>query len=257
MKTTETQTLSDTQKKVLDFVHKFSDSNAEHIANGTQLNKLIVFKAVKVLAGKGLIKKSTWPDDPDTYKLPIDDLSKSNAAVNKSAKTIAVVEEKSTNVSSKKSAKTEKVDEEKVALPKTNAVKKGTVSKENDEVALPKAGGRDTSKFRFNSETFSKSRLVHAVISKYVLDHPKITLTALQDVFKSQELQKRYGIVVEILKAKRFCEGGRERHFMKNPIKLGVDKKVVIVVSNQWSSELLIPFLKIAKSLNYQIKQQP
>lgn len=257
MKTTETQKISDTQKKVLDFVHKFSDSNAEHIAIGTQLNKLIVFKAVKGLTEKGLLIKSSWANDPDTYKLPIDHAKKTNADENKPAKPVAIVEEKISNVSGKKSAKTEKVDEEKVALQKTNTVKKGIVSKENDEVALQKTGGRDTSKFRFNSETFSKSRLVHAVISKYVLDHPKITLTALQDVFKSQELQKRYGTVVEISKAKRFCEGGRERHFMKNPIKLGADKKVVVVVSNQWSSELLNPFLKIAKSLNYQIKQQP
>src|ERR1035437_4766636 len=114
MKTTETQKPTEVQQKVLDYVQKFSNSNAEFIVSGTQMNKLLVGKILKGLTEKGLLIKSSWPDSPDTYKLPIDDLSKPKAAENKLAKTAAIAEEKITGAIGKKSTKTEKVDEEKV-----------------------------------------------------------------------------------------------------------------------------------------------
>ena len=252
MKTTETQKLPETQQKVLDFIHKFSDSNVDYIADGTQLNKLLVFKAVKVLADKKLLVKSE--NNPVTYKLPIDDAKKPNTSELKSIKTEANADEKGTNVSGKKSAKIEntaKVEKEIIAGFKTESKKKETAVKGNDEVALPKTGGRDTSKLKFNGELYGKGKLVLAVVKKYMEDNPKTTFAKLKEVFPDT-LQPRYGMIEEVNKAKKIS-ADRDRYFLKpeDLIKVG-DKK--IAVTNQIGANNLPPVLKQFRALGYTIK---
>jgi hypothetical protein len=67
MKTTETQNISATQQKVLDHISKFSDATADLIASATGMNRLLVFKTVKVLSDNGLVKISDTK--PSTYKI--------------------------------------------------------------------------------------------------------------------------------------------------------------------------------------------
>lgn len=214
------QAVQTNEEKVILFLEKFSDSPVDIISSGTGVFKLQVHKVLKALKEKGKITANA-DVEPISYSL-----------VGSSTKTAKA---------------TVPVKKEKAAASNTA----------EDEEPIVKSTGRDVSKYRFGTENYSKSRLVQAVIAKYVEQHPKVTLAKLQEVFQSDVLQKRYGTVVEISKAKKFSENGRDRHFVKLPsdrIKLA-DKKVV-VVSSQWSAELLNPFLKIAKSLNFQIKRQ-
>jgi hypothetical protein len=126
--------------------------------------------------------------------------------------------------------------------------------KEEDELGPKTFTGRDNSKYSFNGENgLGKSRVVLAVIRQYVKDHPKGSLTKLQEVFDSKTIQPRFGVIEEISKAKTHIKNKRERHFFKESdiLKVG-DKKCV--VTNQWSAEALKPILKIAKDLGYKIQ---
>lgn len=124
---------------------------------------------------------------------------------------------------------------------------------ECEEELKPKSGGRNTDKFIFKKQSYSKSRLVLEVLKSFIADHPNYTLEEIQNTWKSDELQKRYGTIVEVSKAKKFCEGDRERHFMKDVLTVGSKR---VVVSNQWSETLLIGFLEIADSLKYRIARE-
>ena len=126
-------------------------------------------------------------------------------------------------------------------------------AKEEEEDLGPKNSLRDTSKFSFGGEQFTKGRLVHAVIKKHVETNKKITLAKLQEIFKSTEIQPRFGVIMEITKAKKLSQD-RDRYFLKagEPIRLSDGKS--ICVTNQWSAENLKPFLKVARSLGHNIR---
>jgi hypothetical protein len=212
----QTKPLTETQQLVFNFLseERNANSNAELIESCLpSLNKLTILKTLKGLIEKGFIIKSN--EAPSTY-------------------TIAVVIE----------------DDEKIK--KENSMKKETKKKESDEVVL-QTSGRNTSKFIFNKMTLSKSRLVLEVLKQFIADHEDYTLEQVQETWKSDELQKRYGTIVEVSKAKKFCESGRERHFMKDVLTVGKKK---VVVCNQWSEELLQPFLKTASSLKHKITRE-
>ena len=123
-------------------------------------------------------------------------------------------------------------------------------TKASDEVYL-KTGNRDTSKLKFQGQEYGKGQLVLAVVKAHVEKNPRMTLSKLREIFPD-ELQPRYGTIQEVSKAKKLSSD-RDRFFLKPEqiLKVG-DKKVA--VSNQWGSNNLPPFLKVAKSLGYHIK---
>jgi hypothetical protein len=130
---------------------------------------------------------------------------------------------------------------------------KESVPKEPDEVHLPSTG-RDTSKYIVGKTPYPKSRAVLETVKQYVKDHPRISLQTLQTTFKSSELQKRYGTIVEINQAKKIiASSGRPRHFINDVLTVGGKK---VVVSNQWNTELFERFQKISAGLKYSIKKQ-
>jgi hypothetical protein len=220
------------EDKVLEFLSKFSPASAGVIETGTGIFKLNVYKIMKKLteSGKVLIDKEGKP--------PIYSLANKADETGKAGKKDATA----------KKEKTEKIDKKPV-------VKKATIFKD-DEVALTKEGGRDVSKFIFNKVAYPKSRCVLEVIRQYAKDHPKITLQILQTVFKSNDLQKRYGTIVELYAAKKFeTSSGRPRHFMKSTDIINVNGRKV-VVSNQWDANNFEAFRKICTSLKYTIKKQ-
>jgi hypothetical protein len=120
---------------------------------------------------------------------------------------------------------------------------------ENEEVVTP-SKGRNNDKFKFNGQEYGKGRLVLAVIRQYVED-TKPTLKQTLDAFP--DVLKRFGSHQEIEKA-RELSGARDRYFFKEEDQIKLKDKKVIVVCNQWTSENIQPFLKIARSLGYKIK---
>lgn len=182
MKTTETQ------QKILDFIEKFNDTTAELISSGTGMNKLHVFKTVKVLAENNLIKISE--SNPPTYEFL------------------------------KAEIKNEKPDQKKtIKSPITKNITE-------DEVAL-KSDGRDTSKLKFNGELYGKGRLVLAVVKKYVEDNPRTTITKLKEIFPD-ELNKKYGCIQTVEKARKISVDRERFFLKaEDLIKVG-DKKVAV-----------------------------
>ncbi len=128
---------------------------------------------------------------------------------------------------------------------------------EEEEGLGPKSyTGRDNTKYAFNGQDkLSKGRLVHAVIKKYTESNPKASLTKLEEVFDSQKIQPRFGVIAEHSAAKKMTKNNVDRYFLKpeDILKVG-DKK--IAVCNQWSADTLKPFLKIAASLGMKIKAE-
>jgi len=113
-----------------------------------------------------------------------------------------------------------------------------------------KTKGRDTSKLKFLGKEYFKGPLVLAVIEHYCQVN-KTTLAKLKELFPD-EMQPRYGTIQLLNTAKKLSEG-KPRFFLKPEqlIKVGDAK---IAVCNQWTSTNLIPFLKVAKKLGYNIK---
>lgn len=211
------ETKESQEEKVVGFIQKFTRCSAGVIATGTGIFKLNVHKVLKKLIENGKVSVDD-KTDPPTYSLVA------------------------------KAGENNKTDKQPV-------VKKAVV-KEKDEATLNKEGGRDTSKYIFNKIAYPKSRAVLEVIRQYVKDHPKITLQILQTVFKSNDLQKRYGTIIELYAAKKFeTSSGRPRHFLKSTDIINVNGRKV-VISNQWDANNFEEFKKICTSLKYTIRKQ-
>lgn len=115
----------------------------------------------------------------------------------------------------------------------------------------PKATTRDSSKYKFEGDEYGKGPLVRAVVSKYVEDNPKTTYKQLKEVFPD-ELLKRFGIFQDERTAKEIAHKGK-RYFEK-PEQMIKLKDRYIVVCNQFTLANIQPFLKVAKTLGYNIK---
>lgn len=112
-----------------------------------------------------------------------------------------------------------------------------------------KAGG-DVSQYTFNGRSYGKGPVVRAVVAQYVADHPEITYKELKEVFPD-DLLKRFGIFQDQKKAKEIANNGN-RYFTK-PEQIIKLKDREVVVCSQFTLENLQPFLKVAKSLGYEI----
>ena len=213
---TKLETKESQEEIVLRFIEKSTKCSVIEIASGTNIFKLNVHKILKKLIESGKVSVDN-KTDPPTYSL-----------INRVGENI----------------NTDKI------------LKKVSVVKVKDEVALTQEGGRDTSKYIFNKIAYPKSRAVLEVIRQYIKDHPKITLQILQTVFKGNDLQKRYGTIIELSAAKKFeTSSGRPRHFIKPTDIINVNGRKV-VVSNQWDATNFEEFRKICAGLKYQIKKQ-
>lgn len=150
---------------------------------------------------------------------------------------------------------TKKTDAKEEKKADKKEAEKAEVAKTEEESDLgPKTpSGRDNSRYTFNGEkNLPKGKLALAICKQYVKDNPKTTLAKMQEVFKSKDIQPRYGVIEEISKAKKHTINNRERFFFKEAdvIKVGTQKAVV---TNQWALFTLTPLLKIAKELGYKV----
>ena len=127
---------------------------------------------------------------------------------------------------------------------------KTQVETTDDEEVTTVSKGRDNSTFKFLGMDYKKGPCVREVVRKYVEDH-KPSLKQLKDAFPD-ELLKRFGVWQEEDTAKSI-QGARDRYFWKEEHQIKVKGKI-IVVSNQWTSANIQPFLKAARALGYKIK---
>jgi hypothetical protein len=154
-----------------------------------------------------------------------------------------------------KKAPAKKVAVKKVAK-KATAVKKAAPVKKAPAKAKRTADNfnRDFGRVKFNGETFSKGRAVHALVVAFV-EKKNPTLAQLKDAFPDT-LVKNYGVVQEISKAKKFSHNGVHRYYLgKEDFIVTKDGKTV-VTTNQFSSENIKPVIKHAKPLGFTLTPQ-
>jgi hypothetical protein len=114
---------------------------------------------------------------------------------------------------------------------------------------------KDFSKYLFEGKTYGKSRLVLAVVQKYVEDYHPTTFDELESAFPSS-IQGSLGVVrrVEDVSDKYKGIGGVKRYFVDDVIYLASGEQVI--VCTQWSASNLEKFIEYAiLGLGYQIEK--
>jgi hypothetical protein len=93
----------------------------------------------------------------------------------------------------------------------------------------PQTSSKDFSKYLFEGKTYGKSRLVLAVVKKYVEDHQPATFTELKDAFPDA-LQGSLGVVRRIgdVSDKYKGIGGVKRYFVNDVIRLMSGELVIV-----------------------------
>ncbi len=211
---------------VLEFIKSNPGSSVEAITVGIKSSDILVRGAIKTLATDGAIIAD---QDTGAYSF------------NSEGKSTQVEEQKVTPASADKKAQQKS-------------------SKKEDDDLGPKnvnPGGRNNNRYRFGEErNLPKGRLVLALVRAYVDKNPKVSLTKLKEVFHSEELQPRFGVIAELSIAKGFSKNKVDRFFVKNAddvIKLGNAR---IAVCNQWSLDGINKLLKIvaAHPIGFKVK---
>jgi hypothetical protein len=117
------------------------------------------------------------------------------------------------------------------------------------------SSGRDLTKYIFEGEIYPKNRLVHAVVSAYIRDHPQTTFSQLKEAFPD-ELHTIFGVFAEVSYAKsRTDRSGRPRYFLKQEELLKTEDGIHIAVCSQWGLPGMHPFLQRARELGYVIEK--
>jgi hypothetical protein len=112
----------------------------------------------------------------------------------------------------------------------------------------------DKTKYIFEQQVFGKSRLVLAVIRKYVETKPTTTFSDLEKAFP-KKLQGAYGCFDTDEKAEKIFEDtGRKRHFL-NPEEVITLRDVKIAVCTQWGIGNIGSFIETAKRLGLSIEE--
>ncbi|MGP8215469.1 MAG: hypothetical protein ACLQQ4_07895 [Bacteroidia bacterium] len=202
--------------KIIDDVLEFIKSNpactVETITVGTRTSDILVRAAIKSLMTGNLIAA-----DPDTGSYTF--TSKAKTAP------------------------------EATAPSRPGAQKAETkAAKKKDEDLGPKTfTGRDNSKYRFGElRNLPKGRLVLALVRAYVEKNPKVSLTRLQELFESKEIQPRFGVIADVKDAKAFTKNNVDRFFLKNDDLIKLANGTKIAVCNQWMPESIGKILKLA-----------
>ena len=100
-----------------------------------------------------------------------------------------------------------------------------------EKVKVPRESsqGKDFSKYLFEGKTYGTSRLVLAVVTRYVEDHPSVSFEELENAFPST-LQGSLGIVkrIEDVSDKYKGIGGVKRYFVDDVICLASGEQVIV-----------------------------
>lgn len=120
--------------------------------------------------------------------------------------------------------------------------------------AVIKSSNKDYTKYLFDGKTLPKGPLVREIIRKHVLNNPDITFSRLKNVFPDAIQGKAVFIGFdEAIKTKE--ETGYARHFINEDDKIPLSD-IPIAVSNQWDTNNIASFIRVAKQLGYEIEPQ-
>ncbi len=117
-----------------------------------------------------------------------------------------------------------------------------------------KVNGKDYTRYSFNGNKFSKGRLVHDVIRKYLDDNPDTTFAKLRIIFPDN-LQGSWGVIQEKKEAEK-RQGDYKRYFTNPEDLLMTADKVELAVCNQWGVKNIDGFIDTTKKLKYKITQE-
>lgn len=108
---------------------------------------------------------------------------------------------------------------------------------EKKKLERPQTSSKDFSKYLFEGKTYGKSRLVLAVVKKYVEDHHPTTFDELESAFPSS-IQGSLGVVrrIEDVSNKYKGIGGVKRYFVDDVICLASGEQVI--VCTQWGTNI-------------------
>lgn len=100
---------------------------------------------------------------------------------------------------------------------------------EKKKLERPQTSSKDFSKYLFEGKTYGKSRLVLAVVKKYVEDHHPTTFDKLESAFPSS-IQGSLGVVrrIEDVSDKYKGIGGVKRYFVDDVIYLASGEQVIV-----------------------------
>ena len=115
------------------------------------------------------------------------------------------------------------------------------------------SGKKDRTNYNFNNKTYNKSRLPHAIIKKYIEDHPNTSYAELLEIFPQEIGTQVQGFIVKASHARQLhADTGYKRHYIKKGeiIKL-IDEDVA--VSNQWGPGNINNILDHAKKMDIQV----
>ena len=116
---------------------------------------------------------------------------------------------------------------------------------------------KDFSKYSFYGLTFGKSRLVLAVVKKYVEDHQPTTFDELKDAFQDA-LQGSLGVVRRIgdVSDRYKGIGGVKRYFVGDDEIIRLSSGEQVIVCTQWGAANMDSFIEhVVNDLGYQIKK--
>ena len=125
---------------------------------------------------------------------------------------------------------------------KTSKRSRKTSAKKN------RTASRDRSKLSFKGEKYGKGRLVLAIVSQYVKDHPKATYSELKEAFPDS--LHSLGVVRPVSSAKK-ASPDHKRFFTDNVLKLA-DKAVAVCAD--FGKSNIGKFLKHASGLGYKVR---
>lgn len=125
-----------------------------------------------------------------------------------------------------------------------------------DETSITTGGtkgkkGRDTTKYILEGKKYGKSRLVHAVVKKYVRDNPATSADELLSIF-DKSLQGPIG-VIRILDEVKASYPDYARRFFIKPNELIKTATKDCIVCNQWDIDNIEGFLTRTKEIGYNI----
>ena len=115
------------------------------------------------------------------------------------------------------------------------------------------SGKKDRTNYNFNNKSYNKSRLPHAIIKKYIEDHPNTSYAELLEIFPQEIGTQVHGFIVKASDARQtYADTGYKRHYIKEGeiIKL-IDED--IAVSNQWGVDNIPNMLDHAKKMGIQV----
>jgi hypothetical protein len=193
---------------VLDFIKKNPGSNIEQIKAATKTSDILVRGAIKALQNENVFLTA---GENGTYSLQ----SKSQAIV---------------EATTKSEAKTAKKKEEEDLGPKH----------------VPGGSKRDVTRYKFGEhKNLSKGRLAHLLVKTYVEKSPKVTLAKLQEVFHSEELQPRFGVLQEISVSRKHTKNKIPRYFLDAQDVIKLAGGTTIATTNQWTKEGIDKLIRI------------